>query len=94
LILDSEKHRVEHRAWQDMAGRLGSAFPQEGFEWWTRFMSRTAVLTEPGFMGTVACANIRANLPRISCPTVVITTEQSGLAPVEEAKSWQQQILD
>jgi 3-oxoadipate enol-lactonase len=94
LILDFETHRVEHPARQDMAGRLGSAFPQEGLEWWTRFISRTAVLTLLGFMGTIACANIRANPPKISCPTFVITIEQSGLGTVEETKAWQQQIPD
>ena len=79
---------------QNMAGRLGSAFPPEGFEWWTRFMGRTAVSTPLGFMGTIACADIRADLPKIACPTLVITTEQSGLGTVEETRAWQQQIPD
>ena len=30
-------------------------------------------------MGTIACADIRADLPNIACPTLVITTEESGL---------------
>ncbi len=45
-------------------------------------------------MGTIACADIRADLPRIRCPTLVITTEQSGLGSVEETRAWQQQIPD
>jgi pimeloyl-ACP methyl ester carboxylesterase len=45
-------------------------------------------------MGTIACADIRADLPKITCPTLVITTEQSGLGSVEEMRSWQQQIAD
>ena len=77
-----------------MGGRLGSAFPPEGFEWWTKFMGRTAVSTQIGFMGTIACADIRADLPKITCPTLVITTEQSGLGTVEETRAWQQQIAD
>ena len=57
-------------------------------------MGRTAVSTQLGFMGTIACADIRADLPKIACPTLVITTEQSGLATVEETRAWQQQIAD
>ena len=75
-----------------MAGRLGSTFPPEGVEWWTKFMGRTAVSTQLGFMPTIACADIRADVPKIACPTLVITTEGSGLASVEETRAWQQTI--
>ena len=64
---------------------------QEGFEWWTKFMGRTAVSTQLGFMGTIACADIRADLPRITCPTLVITTEESGLGTVADTRAWQEQ---
>jgi 3-oxoadipate enol-lactonase len=94
LIRDFETHGVEYWARQNMASRLGSAFPPEGAEWWAKFMARTAVSTQLGFMGTIACADIRADLPKITCPTLVITTEQSGLGSVEEMRNWQQQIAD
>jgi len=94
LIREFETHGVEHWARQNMGARLGSAFPVEGFEWWTRFMGRTAVSTQLGFMGTIACADIRADLPKIACPTLVITTEQSGLGTVDETRAWQQTIPD
>lgn len=94
LIRDFETHGVEYWARQNMASRLGSAFPPEGAEWWAKFMARTAVSTQLGFMGTIACADIRADLPKITCPTLVITTEHSGLGSVEEMRSWQQQIAD
>ena len=55
-------------------------------------MGRTAVSTQIGFMKTIACADIRADLPRIRCPTFVITTDDSGLASVDETRVWQQQI--
>jgi pimeloyl-ACP methyl ester carboxylesterase len=77
-----EQHGVEPWARRSMAGRLGSAFPAEGVEWWTKFMARTAVSTQVGFMGTIACA------------TLVITTEGSGLASVAETRAWQQTIPD
>jgi 3-oxoadipate enol-lactonase len=94
LIRDFQTHGVEYWARQNMAGRLGSAFPPEGVEWWCQFMGRTALSTQLGFMGTIACADIRTDLPKITCPTLVITTERSALGTVEETRAWQQQIAD
>jgi 3-oxoadipate enol-lactonase len=94
LLDDFRTHGVEYWARQNMAGRLGSAFPPEGVEWWTRFMGRTAVSTQLGFMGTIAAADIRDDVPRIRCPTLVITTEKSALGTVEETRAWQRQIPD
>ena len=87
-----ESKGVEHWARRSMAGRLGSSFPAAGAEWWTKFMGRTAVSSQVGFIATIACADIRADLPKIACPTLVITTEESGLASVEETRAWQQTI--
>src|SRR5881398_3270349 len=42
----------------------------------------------------LACADSRADVPKIACPTLVITTEESGLATVDETRAWQQQIAD
>lgn len=92
LADEFETTGVEHWARRTMAGRLGSAFPPEGVEWWIQFMGRTAVSTQIGFMKTIACADIRADVPQIRCPTLVITTDASGLASVEETRAWQQQI--
>lgn len=94
LIRDFEAHGVEYWARQNMGGRLGSAFPPEGVEWWCKFMGRTAASTQIGFMGPIAAADIRADLPSITCPTLVITTEQSMLGSVDETRAWQQQIRD
>jgi len=94
LIEEFEKKGVEHWARESMAGRLGSTFPPEGVAWWTAFMGRTALSTQIGFMKTIACADIRSDVPRIACPTLVITTEGSGLATVDETRAWQQQIPD
>ena len=92
LTEEFEKDGVEPWARHTMTSRLGDTFPADGVEWWTRFMSRTAVSTQIGFMATIACADIRADLPRIACPTLVITTEGSGLASVEETRAWQRAI--
>jgi pimeloyl-ACP methyl ester carboxylesterase len=57
-------------------------------------MGRTAVSTQLGFMHTIACADIRANVPQTACPTLVITTQGSGLATVDETRAWQQTLPD
>src|SRR5215467_13630110 len=92
LAQEFETQGVEHWARRTMAGRLGETFPPEGVEWWIKFMGRTAVSTQIGFMKTIACADIRTDVPKIACPTLVITTDASGLASVEKTRAWQQQI--
>jgi pimeloyl-ACP methyl ester carboxylesterase len=92
LTTEFERHGVEAWAKVNMAGRLGETFPKEGVEWWTKFMGRTALSTEIGFNASINYSDIRADLPRITCPTLVITTEGSALASVEETRAWQQSI--
>jgi pimeloyl-ACP methyl ester carboxylesterase len=77
-----------------MAGRLGSDFPAEGLAWWTKFMARTQLSTQLGFQRDIAYADISADIPKIRCPTLVITTEESGLATIEENRRWQSRIPD
>ena len=43
-------------------------------------------------MPSIADADITDALPRIRCPTLVITTEGSGLGSVEDVRAWQQRI--
>jgi pimeloyl-ACP methyl ester carboxylesterase len=54
---------------------------------------RTAVSTR-GFHENHCRADIRADVPKIACPTLVITTQGSGLATVDETRAWQQTIPD
>jgi 3-oxoadipate enol-lactonase len=92
LTEEFEQHGLEHWARRSMAARLGDGFPSEGLEWWTKFMGRTSVSSQIGFMATIAFADIRADGPKIACPTLVITTEGSKLSSVEETRAWQQAI--
>jgi 3-oxoadipate enol-lactonase len=87
-----EDHGVEYWARQNMANRLGSAFPKEGFDFWVKYMARTAASTQIGFMPTIAIADIRPDIPKITCPTLVVTTEDSGLGSVDAMRAWQEQI--
>lgn len=92
VVAEFENHSVEHWARRTMGARLGATFPPEGVEWWIQFMSRTAVSTQVGFMRTIAYADIRADVARIACPTLVITNEGSAIASVEQTRAWQQTI--
>src|SRR5262245_10654378 len=92
LTEELETKGVEHWARRTMAGRLGDRFPVAGVEWWITFMGRTPVSTIVGFNATINYSDIRADVPKIACPTLVITTDESGLASVEETRAWQRTI--
>jgi len=89
---DFERNGLEPWLRRTMTGRLGPAFPAEGAEWWTRYMARTDRESQIAFISTIACVDITADVERIRCPTLVITTEESGLASVEQTRAWQQKI--
>jgi 3-oxoadipate enol-lactonase len=89
---DFKENGLEPWARRSMAGRLGDTFPCEGIEWWIRYMGRTSVASHNGFFSTIACADISGDVTRIQCRTLVITTEGSNLASVEETRAWQQLI--
>jgi 3-oxoadipate enol-lactonase len=55
-------------------------------------MVHTAVSIQVGFLKTIACADIRGDVPKIAYPTLVITAEGSGLASVGKTQAWRQII--
>jgi 3-oxoadipate enol-lactonase len=91
-VKEVEDLGIEHWARRSMASRLGGKFPAEGVEWWIHYMARTNAASEAGFAGTINFSDISADIPHIQCPMLVITTEQSGLASVEQTRAWQQQV--
>jgi 3-oxoadipate enol-lactonase len=92
LTREFETQGVEHWVRRTMAGRLGDRFPAAGVEWWIGFMGRAPLSTIVGFNASINYSDIRADLPKIACPTLVITTTESGLASVDETRAWQQEI--
>jgi 3-oxoadipate enol-lactonase len=91
-VKEVEELGIEHWARRSMAARLGSTFPKEGVEWWIQYMARTAVSTEAGFAGSINFSDISADVKKIRCPMLVITTQESGLASVEQTREWQEQV--
>jgi pimeloyl-ACP methyl ester carboxylesterase len=89
-----ESDGMESWARRTMGARLGDRFPAEGSEWWVKLMGRTAPSTVISAILPIPATDIRPDLPKIACPTLVITTEGSGLGSVEETRTWQRQIPD
>lgn len=87
-----EKHGIESWARMTMSGRLGSAFPPEGVEWWIKLIGRTPLSTQLGFMSAVPGVDITPDLGNIRCPTLVVTTEQNPLYSVDKVREWQSRI--
>jgi len=87
-----ETHGVESWARWTMPGRLGSDCPPAMLEGWAKLMGATAFSTQIGFIGGVPGLDVRADLPRILAPTLVVTTDRSGIDGVEATRAWQTRI--
>jgi len=90
--LDPETHGVRAWARSSMDGRLGSVSPAM-LEWWSDLMGKTALSTLLGFSHAVGDFNIIGDLPRISCPTLLLTTD-SALHPASDTDKWRAMIPD
>ena len=55
-------------------------------------MGRTPLSSVLGFVGAINFSDISADIPKIKCPMLVITTEGSSLASIEQTRAWQQQV--
>jgi 3-oxoadipate enol-lactonase len=92
MTAEFEQHGLEHWARRTMGARLGKSFPPEGVEWWIQFMGRAPLSTQLGFHETIPHSDIRESLPKIACPTLVLTSEGSQMTSVDETRSWQSRI--
>ena len=88
-----EKHGVRDWARQTMQGRLGSAVSQAEFDWWAdNLQGKTPLSTLQGYLRWVPSLDIRTDVEKITCPTLIITTTGSGLRTVDSVKAWQPRI--
>lgn len=87
-----EQKGVESWARWTMPGRLGSKCDADMMEGWTKLMGKTALSTQLGFIRSVPAIDVRPDLPAIKCPTLVVTTDGSGLGSVESVRAWQTTI--
>jgi 3-oxoadipate enol-lactonase len=75
-----------------MEGRLGTGLPKAAVDWWVDLMSKTSASTLEGFLQMVPTVDVTSELPRVRCPTLVVTTTGSGLGSVDAVRAWQQTI--
>jgi pimeloyl-ACP methyl ester carboxylesterase len=87
-----ERHGVESWARWTMPARLGADCPAEMLEGWARLMGATPASTQAGFIRSVPAIDARPDLPRVTCPTLVVTTDGNGLSSVESVLAWQRTI--
>lgn len=88
-----EKEGVVAFARATMAGRLGSGASPEEVEWWVQnIQGRSPRSTLIGYLKWVHGLDLREEVKKVRCPTLIITTTGSGLRTVEGVKAWQSQI--
>ena len=87
-----ENHGIEYWARTTMDKRLGSRFPEEGKAWWAKYMGRTALSSQLGFIPAISHADLRGDIAKIRCPTLAITTDQGHVASVGEVREWLEKI--
>ncbi len=64
------------RSWArtTMRSRMGSQMPERGIDWWVDMMGATAVSTAHAYLRWVVTIDVRPDLPKIECPTLVLLT--------------------
>ena len=72
--------------------RLGSAAPQEEIEYWNQMMGTMSSATKDGIKKVTAVLNLENVLPRITAPTLVITSDRSALQSVQTVLDYQKKI--
>lgn len=75
-----------------MEARLGTSLPRPAVDWWIGLMAATAPSTLEGFLQMVPTVDVSADLPRIACPGLIVTTTHSPLGSVTNVRGWQQTI--
>ncbi len=92
-IAHIDKHGVHDWARTTMQGRLGSKVSQAEVDWWVNnIQSKTALSTMQGYLRWVPSLDIRADVEKITAPTLIFTTTGSGLRTVDSVKAWQPRI--
>ena len=88
-----ETHGMRSWARATMRKRLGSRMPERGIDWWVDLMGATAVSTAHAYLRWVGAIDIREDVKRIACPTLVIGTNAAG-KDRDALSAWQRTIPD
>jgi len=90
-IEQMERDGMRSWAYRTQRERMGTAMPEAGIAWWSDMMGATAVSTAHAYLRWVGAIDIREDIKRIRCPTLVIGTDtpRRGRA---EFEGWQKTI--
>jgi pimeloyl-ACP methyl ester carboxylesterase len=92
-VEEVERDGVRSWAKRTQRERMGSRMPEAGIDWWSDLMGATALPTFHAYMRWVAKIDIREDIKRIRCPTLVIGTDTARRGR-EVFESWQKTIPD
>src|SRR2546421_2526470 len=79
---------VRQWAAETMRARLGSSAPPEQIAWWTDLMGGTDQRAALGASAARIGMELDERLSRISAPTLIVTTQESGLQSVEAVERY------
>jgi pimeloyl-ACP methyl ester carboxylesterase len=86
---------VRQWAAETMRSRLGSAASEAQLRWWTdELMGKTAQRSAQGASSARIDMDLDAVLPRITAPTLIVTTTESGLQSVETVERFSRRFPD
>ena len=74
-IEEMERDGVRSWAKRTQRDRMGSRMPEAGIDWWSDMMGRTALSTVHAYLRWVSAIDIREDIRKIRCPTLVIGTD-------------------
>src|SRR5476649_2528723 len=84
---------VRQWAADTMRSRLGSTASEAQLKWWTNeLMGKTGALAAYSASASRIDMELEDELPRITAPTLIVTTQESGLQSVEAVERYAQRI--
>ena len=90
-IEEMERDGVRSWARRTQRERMGSSMPEAGIDWWSDMMGETPLATAHAYLRWVGAIDIREDVKRIRCPTLVIGTDTAHRGRAE-FESWQTTI--
>jgi pimeloyl-ACP methyl ester carboxylesterase len=88
-----EDEGVKSWARTTMPGRLGTNAKKEEIDWWVdHVQGLTPVSTLLGYLKWVPKLDLREEVLKVLCPTLIITTSGSGLRTVQSVEEWQRKM--
>lgn len=83
---------VRQWAAETMRARLGSSASEAQIAWWTELMGATDQRAALGSSTALISMNLDDRLPLIAAPTLIVTTQESGLQAVEAVRQYAARI--